>query len=69
MSLYHLTYKDKLTGETATEMSKKPIALSDVRKRLDRICADIEKATERRLTAAARDLSGWRANSAIRRLG
>jgi hypothetical protein len=37
-------------------MSKKPLSLADVQKRLDRISADIEKATERGLTAAALDL-------------
>ena len=39
-------------------MSQKPISLADVRKRLDRISTDIEKSTEKGLTAAARDLSG-----------
>jgi hypothetical protein len=37
-------------------MSKNPISLADVRKRLDRISADIEKATEKGFLAAALDL-------------
>jgi hypothetical protein len=37
-------------------MSKKPISLADVRKRLLRISADIEKSTEKGFLAAARDL-------------
>jgi hypothetical protein len=37
-------------------MSQKPVSLADVRKRLDRISADIEKSTEKGFLAAARDL-------------
>jgi hypothetical protein len=36
-------------------MSQKPVSLPEVRKRLDRISADIQKATEKGLTAAALD--------------